>query len=370
MLDADGNNLSEKFHVIQLRNPHLSLDSTALETGYLRAPSSRRCASTLVATLGTLGTVWSTWFGIDALVSRGHHDGSPLDTRLLLFWGGAAVIGFVLLCAYLFLKTNGAFAVYALIERVCVTLMWFWAWLGCSCYVEILRRQGGMLNVLGVVRAVLAACGLFLCVLLVPAIVGYYDWRHRERLRDPDSSAKLWGEMTGGLDDVYEASASLESSGGQTYRVLPANVKLPRSFRCGVGSARGHNCWISSLVQLLRGFPESGIRHDAECAEIREQGVAAGVWRPSPDHITAGPEEVQVVVNALGLDEVPTVVILAGLQADMRQEVPGMPGSGTIYLFNPVGVHFDPLWPGDEPPFASGASYEMPLIVDGSASTA
>merc|ERR1712232_662843 len=109
-------------------------------------------------------------------------------------------------------------------------------------------------------------------------------------------------QVTSGLRILDEAPLQ--------YRALPKNVHLPPQFTCGVGSTKGNNCWISSLVQLVRGAPEMGFLHDADCASIRDQGVQAGIWAASPAHITAGLEAIEMVCHALKCHDAPNVVIL------------------------------------------------------------
>jgi len=262
------------------------------------------------------------------------------------------LMGFVLTAAVAFLKQNGAFAVYAFVERWCGFFMWLWCYFGCVTYLRILANpdpDGDCLSGLASAYYVLVSGSVLLLVIL-PCAVMYFDLEHSEQLRDPARSTQLWHEVTGGARMCEEAH--------HIYRALPHNVSLPPGFRCGVGSTSDNNCFISSLVQLLRGAPEAGPLHTTECAQIRRLGVQAGVWRGPPAHIEADHDAVALVCQALQHDAVPSVVVFAGLHADLRQEVPGAAGARTLHLFNPVGMHFDPLWPD-----GSGEEYELPLVM-------
>lgn len=329
--------------------PASAVDSTQLETGFMRSPRSRTCAASLVGALGVAGIVRCAVRGLHA------PPGCAPGLQLAVFWSLAPGFGTVMFAGYGFLKMNGAFTVYALLERSCASLAWLWCCFGCATYFRLINaRYHGCLGGESVVLHTFAVVVCLMCLLLLPLVVVYCDLQHRERLRDPKESALLWDQVTAGLRTLDEVPSQ--------YRALPKNVHLPPEFACGVGSTKGNNCWISSLVQLVRGAPDAGFLHDAECASIRDQGVHAGVWAASPDHIAAGIEAIEMVCHALQCEHVPNVVILAGLRADLRQEVLSNPANRTVCMFNPVGMHFDPLWPAPGLTAEAGWHVELPLL--------
>lgn len=129
---------------------------------------------------------------------------------------------------------------------------------------------------------------------------------------------------------------------------MVANSRVPSGFERGAGSTKGNNCFISSVVQCLRGAAASGFDHEEECAALRRAG-SGNVWGER-DFIVASPETLLFVATAvLGQEgDVTCTIYSAHDGSNVTVVRTGHVGDHArahdISLFNPVGVHFDPLW--------------------------
>ena len=132
-------------------------------------------------------------------------------------------------------------------------------------------------------------------------------------------------------------------------RGMVANSRPPDGFLRGCGSMAGNNCFISSVVQALAGVGDSGQEHDSLCADIRRRG--AGVFWDEKSFVTASESALAFICDCAIPDAFPRVhvTLYSGHDGGHRQEIctEGAARQGPlrhIHIYNPVGVHFDPLF--------------------------
>lgn len=260
-----------------------------------------------------------------------------LCTELTVFWSCLGVFGiiYITLLALIYFAEHfaqyprqDAIAATVCIDRSCALGLWLWIDFGCITYIRTVSKPACWISD-AVTFNYWIVIVLGVCVIFTPVLVYSLDLatrRARSGARDVD------------LELTY-------CERNRIYRDLPNSVVAPPGFRCGVASMAGSNCWISSLVQLLRGTPANGPVHDMECMKIRKIGVAAGAWPSSPIDIEATSEAVEMVCSAIDHQPVPNVVVFAGSHATLRQDIMSSPDAPTVHMFNPHGQHYDPLWP-------------------------
>jgi hypothetical protein len=125
------------------------------------------------------------------------------------------------------------------------------------------------------------------------------------------------------------------------------HAAVPTGFKCGVGSPTGNNCYISSVCQCLQGAPQEGPLHEELCRKIRAAGLGP-LWKEA-NYIEASPETLQFIANhILGPSCSVTCWLYSGFDGGNEANIACGPVGNSqhhvIHLFNPVGVHFDPLW--------------------------
>lgn len=130
-------------------------------------------------------------------------------------------------------------------------------------------------------------------------------------------------------------------------RGMVRHAGTPAGFERGVGSPSGNNCFISSVCQSIQGAHAEGSEHEALCRQIRAAGV--GIHWQEQNYIEASSETLQFVAqHLLGPDCSVECWVYASFDGSNITSLDcGHPGNGQhleIHLFNPVGVHFDPLW--------------------------
>lgn len=130
---------------------------------------------------------------------------------------------------------------------------------------------------------------------------------------------------------------------------MVANARVPNGYQRGRGSMQGNNCWISSVMQCLRGCSEQGPSHLAECAKIRTAGIDA-LWGPR-NFVEANHMNLAFVADhVLGPGHTVVCDLFSGHDGRMRGQIRSGcgrnddPTTHIIHVFNPTGVHFDPLW--------------------------
>ena len=158
--------------------------------------------------------------------------------------------------------------------------------------------------------------------------------------RSPDyvSAAGFLHEYLMGLNDRKEIDL-----GG-----MVANNRVPDGFVRGRGSMAGNNCFMSSVMQALLGKDLHGPEHHEACAKIRRAGLGT-LWQAS-NFIEANPETLAFVTGHV-LGEVQAVVCHFYSSRDGTTVFDVRCGDTStpkgrrhvIHVFNPIGVHFDPL---------------------------
>ena len=129
---------------------------------------------------------------------------------------------------------------------------------------------------------------------------------------------------------------------------MVANSRVPVGFARGRGSMEGNNCFISSIIQALLGKDLHGPEHHESCAKIRQAGLGT-LWLAN-NFIEANPETLAfVTAHVLGKGQAVVCHLYSSYDGTTVSEV--RCGDATtpaelwhvIHLFNPTGVHFDPL---------------------------
>ena len=103
---------------------------------------------------------------------------------------------------------------------------------------------------------------------------------------------------------------------------------------------------------MLQGARKKPLRHPcadhiAECVAVRALGVLRGVWGRSPHLVDANAVTASLVLEHLQVRC--EVTVCAGYDGESRSAlgVLGAPAASLVepvFLFNPVGVHFGPMW--------------------------
>ena len=131
---------------------------------------------------------------------------------------------------------------------------------------------------------------------------------------------------------------------------MVANSRVPDGFARGRGSMAGNNCFISSVVQALLGESLYGPEHNKVCAKIREAGIRRDLWQEA-DFIEANPATLAfVTLSVLGKGHAVVCRCYSSHDGTTVTNVCCDDGSTpegqkhVIHVFNPTGVHFDPLW--------------------------
>jgi hypothetical protein len=152
-------------------------------------------------------------------------------------------------------------------------------------------------------------------------------------------AAGFWHEYLMGLNDRKEIDL-----GG-----MVANNRVPAGFVRGRGSMQGNNCFISSVMQALVGKELRGPEHDEACAQIRRAGLGQ-LWRAN-NFIEAIPSTLSFVTrHVFGEDRSVMCHLYSSRDGTTLEDVAcGECSAGEgpqhhIHMFNPTGVHFDPLW--------------------------
>ena len=130
---------------------------------------------------------------------------------------------------------------------------------------------------------------------------------------------------------------------------MVADAHPPPGFLRGRGSAAGNNCLISSIAQALPGTGDQSQGHIDVCANIRRRG--AGFFWDERSFIEASEAALAFICDCLMEGFLIIHMTLhCGHDGGNFQEVrtegavrEGLPRA--IHLYNPVGVHFDPLFP-------------------------
>jgi hypothetical protein len=130
---------------------------------------------------------------------------------------------------------------------------------------------------------------------------------------------------------------------------MVADAHPPPGFLRGRGSAAGNNCLISSIAQALLGTGDQSQGHIDVCANIRRRG--AGLFWDERSFIEASEAALAFICDCL-MEGFPIIhmTLHCGHDGGNCQEVraEGAVREGpprAIHLYNPVGVHFDPLFP-------------------------
>lgn len=305
----------------------------------------RRIVAVFLICLGAIGGSMSFWHG------KPPHS-CKRGQELYAFWFGSCVFGGMHFTFYVLAlacdrfrmqghQSNGVVqwlgVVFHNVLRSIALLGWCWTLYGVIAYartVDMIPRTCFVFGSFGFHIGI--ALALMSSLILAPSMV----WAFGEAPAWMEAAAVEMTSLARDLDLLEKGSEE------DKLRVIrSANIREPPGFTRGMGSVVGNNCWISSLLQLLREAPASGLEHDEECAFVRELGVAAGVWPVSPEHIEAGPEAVGLVCQYVQRALPPTVIIFAGRHGDLRQDVCSVEGAPCVHMFNPLGRHFDPLWP-------------------------
>ena len=129
----------------------------------------------------------------------------------------------------------------------------------------------------------------------------------------------------------------------------------------GACSMTGNNCVISSVAQCLFGTSDFASKEQLQlCSEVRAAGV--GTYWQKGDFIEASSETLGfVAAQVLGCAHLhvelqlhsghdgDNIEVIHSGTIDSQRSAPH-----TIHVYNPVGVHYDPLWfaalPGDGAP--------------------
>ena len=129
---------------------------------------------------------------------------------------------------------------------------------------------------------------------------------------------------------------------------MVVNAAVPGGFSRGKGSMAGNNCFISSVAQALLGLASAGEEHDKFCAQIRRAGMG-DLWGAN-NFILASAETLAFISDQVlgpghavfltlhSSHDGSNVVHIESGCSDTRAQK-------SIHIFNPTGVHFDPLWP-------------------------
>lgn len=266
--------------------------------------------------------------------------GCALGTQFTLFWASAVVLTAIYVLSRAFICCVERYAQYPrrdaardtiCWERVCAFSSYLWACVGLALYLTTTWHERCWVKG----SSILAVCFL-LTAIIMPVTMVYFDRFYSAHLLDIESEAREWQCSRTELSEV--AQTRIDGS------PLLDDFSPPIGFRRGVGSSDGNNCWISSLVQLLRGAPARGFEHEAECGKIRRFGVSIGAWAAGSTHIDADSDAVEAVCRVVQ-KPVPNVVIFAGPRGEMCQDIPSTPGAPIVFMFNARGLHYDPLWP-------------------------
>ena len=131
---------------------------------------------------------------------------------------------------------------------------------------------------------------------------------------------------------------------------MVANAAVPAGVTRGQGSMRGSSCFISSVVQTLTGVAGAGDEHEQLCAQIRHAG-RNNLWSTS-NFIEASAETLGFIAgHVLGPGHSVVLNLYSSHDGSNVTHITcGEPAGRSqlkIHMFNPTGVHFDPLWPVD-----------------------
>jgi len=133
--------------------------------------------------------------------------------------------------------------------------------------------------------------------------------------------------------DLYEAAA-------------PIVHRVPVGFIRGYASAAGLNCLVRSALQLLTECPctdASKPQQLERCTEIRARGVQLKRL-PAQGFLDAS-KHLRFVSDAIMPGADVSWIIHSGRDGDLEQRIGPRTSEVVLHLYNPVGVHFEPLWP-------------------------
>ena len=184
-----------------------------------------------------------------------------------------------------------------------------------------------------------------------------------------EGRARMQSAEQGGRGAMLAYAEAFMAAGIDRGLVCPVPERRPRlspppGYTKTLASGSGNNCFLSSVEQLFmerrpgsaNALTEADVRnagsaHNVRCRFLRQWGAARGLWPGGAHFISSTVHSFRGALQAIAaLTGLPapqaSCTVCAGFDGSLQQVlVADRAGFARWRMYNPVGVHYEPLWP-------------------------